>query len=635
LSLKGASANQKNVRGETPLVLAAQNGTCNLSTIKILLQGSDDATRKSCLWSLSSRGSQENIVEFLQLLISTGVSIESRDRQGRTPLLAQSTSGLALKALVECGAQLDATDSNESGLLHCFVSNSGSSLHLEGLQELVDMGLDPLQVDNQGNSLLHEAVKRYSGTPQHVAFIQRLLKYGLSPNATNLLGRSPLHIHMEVGSVWSSDTNCTRTSLLQVLQGGNIAPDVNIQDQEGLLCLHIASMHSEVHVARLLQAGADPSFVMKTGRNAFHLACRARKSGLVGLLLSTAASDLVNKLDSFEISPLHDACTSGRPKSVYYLLKSGADINAKGSRGRTPLHCCAKFPAEQAIWSSLQEQNIAAGQFVHDRFRPKSGGSFGHPPWYSRSYGYPSFSDNDSARIGGIIKLLLASGADVLSFDASKFSPLDLALKYNCRKMINGLALVSEDLQKSHHLDNGDFRLQTEIALKQRTTTGPISGPPLQELLKRPSQYLTCLTPEDTEWISQLRKNKHCEPSGDEDCDYPFVLYAAEKGLTELVERLGDEVQYYSDPESVRQDGLKSKGNRYTSSVEPVLHVACSRELPNMEMLELLVKQHSVDLNVRALVPHQQYGPLKDFVQGGTALHHLAEAKFWWQLDAM
>jgi ankyrin repeat protein len=47
----------------------------------------------------------------------------------------------------------------------------------------------------------------------------------------------------------------------------------------------------------------------------------------------------------------------------------------------------------------------------------------------------PTFTEHDTARIGGIVKSLLAAGADPNGVDSRKRTPLDLALSYRCPDM--------------------------------------------------------------------------------------------------------------------------------------------------------------------------------------------------------
>jgi ankyrin repeat protein len=61
--------------------------------------------------------------------------------------------------------------------------------------------LTPMQVDNDGNNLLHEASRLYVGiSSKEAGFIQQLLGYGISVNDKNNQGLTPLYIKMLMAS---------------------------------------------------------------------------------------------------------------------------------------------------------------------------------------------------------------------------------------------------------------------------------------------------------------------------------------------------------------------------------------------------------------------------------------------------
>lgn len=462
---KGARCDITNSAGRIALELAMSNGNCNIDIFRRLLQSCPamDA-RTRCIWSIRPGKKEENVI-FIRELLSAGVSLEARDRYGRTPLISHVRSEAVFEALLECGAQLDAVDSfSGRGALHWFVQPPGTYNSVERLRKLVEQGLDPLKLDNNGNSILHEAAPPYRGTPKDVTFIQQLIDYGISVNSKNGTGQTPLHIHIEQGRVRSSDNQKTHIPLVELFssQKNGDKFDVNAQDSEGLTLLHVSALRSEAHVARLLSAGADPTTLTKNGRSILHLAVRARRSDIVGYLLSNyKCRSTIDKADSFGKTPLHDACTSGRPESVYYLLKNGASINIKDKSGLTPLHSCADFAAEQRLWSLLETGNEAAGQGVKkDRYRPGAYHQRMDEPWYASKYrSGPSFTDHDTARVSGIIQALISAGADTNVTDSNKHTPLDRALLLGCDGMVSCLQSTTEDVRRRWKMDDDDNKL--------------------------------------------------------------------------------------------------------------------------------------------------------------------------------
>lgn len=60
--------------------------------------------------------------------------------------------------------------------------------------------------------------------------------------------------------------------------------DLNTQDSDGVTLFHLAAMRCEARMFYMLEQDADPFLLTKYGRNALHLACRARQSNVVGYL---------------------------------------------------------------------------------------------------------------------------------------------------------------------------------------------------------------------------------------------------------------------------------------------------------------------------------------------------------------
>jgi ankyrin repeat protein len=230
-------------------------------------------------------------------------------------------------------------------------------------------------------------------------------------------------------------------------------------------CLTVAALRSEVEVSQILAAGADSSILSKENRSALHLACRARKTGVVYLLASKLGQEVIDQQDSSGRTALHDACTSGQPESVYCLLKSGANVNCKDSKGRTPLHACAEYPLEQSL-SLLQEHSKDVyGYSSSDQYRPVL--SSNQPAWYMSNYQTePSLSDQDSSRIGVIVKELLMAGADINEVDKNDQTPLDLSLLFDCRQMVSALRSAHPDI-KCQQLEAVNPKLEIELALRQ------------------------------------------------------------------------------------------------------------------------------------------------------------------------
>jgi ankyrin repeat protein len=356
---------------------------------------------------------------------------------------------------------------------------------------------------------------------------------------------------------------------------------------------------------------------------------------------------MVNQRDSYGRTPLHDACTSGRPESVHLLLKAGADITILDNNKRTPLHACAEFAEEEKIWALLSRPNQIAGHLLQDRFRPVSKRSPSYQPWYTveRRWQDPTFKEQDSPSISLIVKTLLSAGSDVMAADKYHRTPLDLAIEYDCQEMIPALQFSAVLLRKKWDVKPKDRRLSTVLALKKTkisslSTMDP-EDPSRQEILENVSTYLPSLTLNDIEWISQHSGNiTGADASKPLSSGRSLLHIAASKGFTWLVKGFGPLARVNDESKSVLQRiheqlSTDPKYNPGIENLSPTLHVACARQLPNMDMVEVLVETCGVDVNARAVAEPQKWARINDAVEGGTALHVLANANYWWQLEAL
>jgi ankyrin repeat protein len=280
---------------------------------------------------------------------------------------------------------------------------------------------------------------------------------------------------------------------------------------------------------------------------------------------------------------------------------------------------------------------------INSRCRPQPYGTYrAEQRWFACKYSSePHLYDHDTAGIGGIVRSLLAAGADPMVVDASKRSPLELALSNDCPEMVEALYFTVDKVQKQFGLEPKDFRFHTAVALNQRTPLRCRDLPEdaLQEIFRYPARYVASIGPEDIDWLIQNRANL---TNGDDEIIHTFdtesfVHVVASNGLTEMMERLGSLARFYDDPRSVKSRLLKGGYEKnYLEHLVPVLHTACKRKLPNMQMVQVLVGKCGVDVDGRALVLTTTYGGLEtDSADGPTALHSLAEASRWWCLEAI
>jgi ankyrin repeat protein len=120
---------------------------------------------------------------------------------------------------------------------------------------------------------------------------------------------------------------------------------IDAQDGQGRTPLHVASQRGSPEVAALLLSrGATIDSPDRRSWSPLHLAARHRREAVANLLIAHGAH--VDRRTEDGRSPFEIALLSRRELSLdelelpTLLLRRRADINGRGSRGRTPLHLC-------------------------------------------------------------------------------------------------------------------------------------------------------------------------------------------------------------------------------------------------------------------------------------------------------
>lgn len=355
---------------------------------------------------------------------------------------------------------------------------------------------------------------------------------------------------------------------------------------------------------------------------------------------------MINQQDKYGRTPLHDACASGKPESVHLLLEAGAAFAIIDKNKRTPLHACAEFPNEQRLWNLLSHPDEVSGQVLQDRFRPTAKKERSFHQWYKVTWPTPDVKPKDRLSTRLIVKSLLSAGSDVLAFDHRQQTPLDLALEYDCREMIQALECSSVLLREKRMFKSEDQRLSTFLALKMLEDS-PVSRlhrhhRASEQIFQNVSTYMPILSNDDLEWMAQNGANitgfddsKPIQTSGQS-----LLHIATANGMVELVESFGKLARINDDPKIVlarihAQLAVDPKYNPGLENLAPALHVACAREVPNMNLVKVLVDKCGVDINAHAVTEPRRWAKVAESVEGGTALHVLARAQYWWQLKAL
>jgi ankyrin repeat protein len=201
---------------------------------------------------------------------------------------------------------------------------------IDQIRELIGEGADPGGADSSGQTALHWAVKN-----GQLQAIEVLFNEGLDVNARNAEFESPLHY----AAIQASE------GLVGFLV--NLGSQVEAKNSAGETPLLVAARSVNLVALKcLLSSAANPNALDNMDRNALHLTITASKkecTEAVQLLLSYGVD--FRLCDAQNMTPLHYAVAEGKDGIVDLLLEAGADINMGVQRKfskNSPYPICTK-----------------------------------------------------------------------------------------------------------------------------------------------------------------------------------------------------------------------------------------------------------------------------------------------------
>lgn len=320
---------------------------------------------------------------WCELLLQEGAPVNAQDLPGNTPLHRAVENGFLdiAELLIRSKADVNARDFNNNTAIHLALTSRKPQ---ETLGLLLGNGADPNGKNNFGNTALHLVVTLNLPTE----LLSILIARSADPNSRNKLGNSPLmeavrakkkeesRLLLQAGASLFATNNEDRSPLTEAIFQGIetfrwlVGPEsVALRDDNGNTPLHVAVRvgdHPAV-VSYLLASGAMINDRNKNGNTPLLLAIDRESVEICQLLLQSGAdiytlnndavsalaalfqkklafvdqvitSDLLEKTDSSQNTPLFHAVFSDSLPITDLLLKKGAKIQAKNLLGSTPLH---------------------------------------------------------------------------------------------------------------------------------------------------------------------------------------------------------------------------------------------------------------------------------------------------------
>ncbi|KAF2754864.1 ankyrin [Pseudovirgaria hyperparasitica] len=335
--------------------------------------------------------------------------LETRCADGKTLLLCGLNNKELIRVLDEYGARSNVVDYTGNNALHIL----STAFHRGNLfDEFLSRGLDPLSVNRHDNTLLHHLSSQYNGNDEFYRRSQRMIGFGISVNAQSNDRMTPLHVFLQRSDEYHNNFTKHQITFLET-SGVSEMVQLGSQDVFGFAPLHLAALKSDRFTAEILSAGANAMLVTKDKHNALHLACRARYSNIVRLLLSKTGSCLLNQKDSAGRTPLHNACSASDLESVAALLRYGAEVSLVDARARTAIHARAETTREHVIWSNFNDDPQLMGEYPMMQFGPDLiARSSDVNPWYKSQHGCERKSKKPH-NVKSFAKPLLEADVDV------------------------------------------------------------------------------------------------------------------------------------------------------------------------------------------------------------------------------
>lgn len=685
-------------QGNSPLHNAIRGLAGYADVIEALLKAGADPNMKNCdgLAPLVCLRSFDNSwsLKPVEILVAAGADLNTVDCEGKTllfhllpcwRLLWHDDSAIGkFRELANWGALIPTRDFKGRTILHEMVQGvlyNDKMLPQEempsksDLNILDDLGLDLKAVDFAGNGLLHEVASRRDKNSSAVIILcEYLVAMGLDMEQKNNAGRTPMHILCTNGG-YDLIPKTRKPLLIDLLIG--LAKNFNAPDNGGITPLHIAATRGELYTKKLLDAGADPTACTREGFTALHLACRWGQSNVVGILLdalgreepvasgavlqhaqpgSRPASPQIRGVNAKaycmgNFTPLFYACRSGRPETVALLIQAGADAVV----GEV-LQACIGFEGESRL-CTLSEGFSNGIQRTEDDWL-LLGNSHAIPPrgLCDIEPGAPDFdlSTIETSRIEEILEMFAESGSDLSR----------LFCHGKPERLINQAAASGRDYTARCLRAIRDKYSSRQATPMQENLTGALSGI-MQHFLDEASvQTLNISQIVEQGAANQelclyfLRRREYYMvtelfhlgadflriPGDKKPCNLTILIRG---GLVSLVENVSDLVvksalnnsNWRSFGDSARPGLWYAKRDSSNPDNVPVpfLLEAVQRELPNLEMMRLLIEKFSVDINecrfsrrsirIPSGMLYNQQVPID------SAVHYAARGNSWWHAN--
>eukprot|EP00927_Polykrikos_kofoidii_P022872 TRINITY_DN2121_c0_g2_i1.p1 TRINITY_DN2121_c0_g2~~TRINITY_DN2121_c0_g2_i1.p1 ORF type:complete len:402 (-),score=83.73 TRINITY_DN2121_c0_g2_i1:105-1214(-) len=279
----GASVNETDMEGNTPLHVAVEAPKNEIATVQCLLEN----------------GANPNAVNFIAAAPLHYVCLRSSNFRG------------VANILLENGAMIDLQTLAGRSALHFAAEN----LQPELVEVLCLFNANTNLLDTEGNSTVHLALARENGRDTvKRQIVEYIMQYGGNFDTPNLKGLTPTHLACRTGAI--------RTLQLLLDQRA----DISVLTSKGQSALHLACSGGHAEVVQLLLAMSPGTLDMVDveGNTALHICAVGGHLDCALLLLKMEANTSVKnnqKKTAFDVSKIRgtDLNSTHNPELVQVL----------------------------------------------------------------------------------------------------------------------------------------------------------------------------------------------------------------------------------------------------------------------------------------------------------------------------